>query len=142
LRISDLLALKWEDIDTTIQKISIQRKFTHGHLGKTKSEASDADLPLGNSLLAVLTKWRPKTNGSEWLFPSPRTGGPRSASMLLQKGLQPVAREIGLGHITWHMLGHACRSWLSSGGTAVGTQKDLLRQADINTTRGVHWAKV
>jgi integrase len=138
LRISELVALKWADIDTTVRKIAIQRKFTHGHLGKTKSEASDADLPLANSLLIVLKKWRPKTKGSEWLFPSSRTGGPRSASMLLQKGLQPVAKEIGLGHITWHMLRHACRSWLGSGGTAVGTQKDLLRQADISTTMNIY----
>ncbi|MGA2349755.1 MAG: site-specific integrase [Terracidiphilus sp.] len=97
LRISELVALKWEDIDTKLREIMIQRKFTHGKLGKTKSDASDANLPIADAPLKVLDEWRPKTDGSEWVFPSTRTGGVRSASMLLQKGIQPVARKIGVG---------------------------------------------
>jgi integrase len=138
LRISELLALKWEDIDTQVREIMIQRKFTHGKLGQTKSDASDANLPIADALLKILEDWRPKTDGSEWVFPSTRTGGVRSASMLLQKGIQPVAREIGLGHITWHMLRHACRSWLDSGKTPAGVQKDLLRVADISTAMNIY----
>ena len=138
LRISELLALKWEDIDFKAGKITIIRKFTHGELGKTKSDASESELPLADAVMAALEGYRPRTNGSEWLFPSPYTGGPRSASMLLQKGLKPAAQKLGLGHVTWHTLRHACRSWLSSGGAAVGTQKDLLRQADIATTMNIY----
>jgi integrase len=100
LRISELVALKWEDIDEKGKKIAIQRKFSRGKLGKTKSEASEAELPIADSLLAALLAWKPKTDGSEWGFPSPVTGGPRSASMLLQKGLKPVAERLGLGRVT------------------------------------------
>jgi integrase len=138
LRISELVALKWEDIDFGKKTIAIQRKFTRGKLGKTKSEASESELPLAEAVLAVLVAWKPKTSGSEWLFPSPITGGPRSASMLLQKGLKPIAQSLGLGDVTWHTLRHACRSWLGSAGASVGAQKDLLRQADITTTMNIH----
>jgi len=138
LRISELVALKWEDINKTVRQIMIQRKFTHGKLGQTKSDASDANLPLADALITILEDWKPKTDHSEWVFPSRRTGGVRSASMLLQKGIQPVAREIGLGHITWHMLRHACRSWLDSGKTPAGVQKDLLRVADISTAMDIY----
>lgn len=134
LRVSEMLALKWEDIDWKDEQVSIQRKFTHGALGDTKTDTSNANLPLAGSLLAILGQWRPKTDGSEWIFPSTKTGGVRSASVLLTKGLKPVAEEVGLGHITWHALRHACRSWLDSGNTALGIQKDLLRHADIATT--------
>jgi integrase len=58
--------------------------------------------------------------------------------MLLQKGIQPVAKEIGMGHITWHMLRHACRSWLDSVSTPTGVQKDLLRVADISTAMNIY----
>ncbi|MGD0940078.1 MAG: tyrosine-type recombinase/integrase [Terracidiphilus sp.] len=138
LRISELVALKWEDVDPKIRTIMIQRKFTHGKLGKTKTDASEAGLPLGKELFEILDYWKPKANGSEWVFPSNRTGGVRSASMLLQKGIQPVAKQIGLGHITWHMLRHACRSWLDSIRTPTGVQKDLLRVADISTAMNIY----
>lgn len=138
LRISELLALKWEDIDEKAKTISIVRKFTRGQLGETKTAASAAPLPLAPALLKALQRWKPKTKDSEWLFPSPRTGGPRSSSMLLQKGLRPIAQELGLGNVGFHSLRHACRSWLSSGGAAIGTQKDLLRHSDISTTMNVY----
>jgi integrase len=140
LRVSELLALKWEDIDEKAKTISIVRKFTRGQLGEAKTSASAAPLPLSPALLKALQEWKPKTKGSEWLFPSPRTGGPRSASMLLQKGIKPAADQLGFGRITWHSLRHACRSWLSSGGAAIGTQKDLLRHSNVSTTMDVYGA--
>jgi integrase len=138
LRVSELLALKWEDIDEEKKTISIVRKFTRGKLGSTKTAASEAPLPMSDAILKMLTAYKPKTEDSEWLFPSPRTGGPRSASMLLQKGLKPVLKSLGLGDAGFHSLRHACRSWLSSGGADLGTQKDLLRHADISTTANIY----
>ena len=138
LRVSELLALKWEDIDESKKTISIVRKFTRGQLGKTKTAASEAPLPMSDGILKVLAAWKPKTDGSEWFFPSPRTGGPRSSSMLLQKGLKPAAAALGLEGVGFHTLRHACRSWLSSGGADLGTQKDLMRHADISTTANIY----
>jgi integrase len=138
LRISELLALKWEDMNEDAKTISIVRKFTHGKLGNTKTDASEAPMPLAQPVLNVLREYRPRTGGSEWLFPSPRNGRPRSQSMLLTKGLKPVARDLGLGNVGFHTLRHACRSWLSSLGAAMGTQKSLLRHANISTTMDVY----
>jgi integrase len=58
--------------------------------------------------------------------------------MLLQKALKPAAQKAGVSQITWHTLRHACRSWLSSTGAALATQKDLLRHADISTTANIY----
>jgi integrase len=138
LRISETLALKWEDIDVEAGTILIQRKFTHGFTGDTKTAASEAPLPISESLLKILLAYKPKTGDSERVFPSSRTGGPRSASVLLQKGLKPVTDSLSMGRVTWHTLRHACRAWLSSGGAALGTQKDLLRHSDISTTMNIY----
>jgi integrase len=137
LRISEILGLKWEEIDEKANTIAIKRKFTRGQISETKTASSEAPLPLAKSLLAALLAYKPKTDNSEWVFPSPQTGRPRSASMLLQKGLKPIAKELGLGNVGFHSLRHACRSWLSGGGAAVGTQKDLLRDSDSATTINV-----
>ncbi len=138
LRISELLALQWEDLDAAKKTISIRRKFTRGRIGKTKTPASCATLPVADGLLDILSDWKKKTGDSEWVFPSPRTGGPRSGSMLLQKGLKPIAAKHGVPGLTWHALRHACRAWLSSGGATLTTQKGLLRHADESTTSDVY----
>jgi integrase len=95
-------------------------------------------LPLDAVLRKILNAWKPKTEGSEWIFPSERTGGVRSASALLTKGIKPAASKAGLGRVTWHTLRHSCRTWLDSEGASLGTQKDLLRHADISTTMNIY----
>ncbi|MGA2809144.1 MAG: site-specific integrase [Terracidiphilus sp.] len=134
LRVGELLALHWEDIDWTEKAITIQRSFTHEQLDEVKNEASNAVLPLDDLLLAVLKAHQATTGDSALLFPSPRNGGYRSASMLMAKGLRPVALRLELGRVTWHGLRHACRTWLDAKGVPVGLQKDLLRHSDISTT--------
>jgi integrase len=134
LRVGELLALHWEDIDWAEKTITIQRNYTHEQLEEVKTAASNAVLPLADLLVDVLRRHQTTTGDSALLFPSTRTGGYRSASMLLGKGLQPVAEGLGLGNVTWHGLRHSCRTWLDAKGVPVGLQKDLLRHSDISTT--------
>ena len=138
LRISELLALQWRDLDIAKKTVFIRRKFTRGRIGKTKTAASCAMLPVADGLLEILMDWKKKMGDSEWMFPSSRTGGPRSGSMLLQKGLKPIAVKHGVPGLTWHSLRHACRAWLSSAGATLTTQKGLLRHADESTTADVY----
>jgi integrase len=134
LRVGELLALHWEDIDWTEKTITIQRSYTHEQLERVKTATSNAVLPLDDLLIDVLRKHQATTGDSALLFPSPRTGEYRSASMLLGKGLQPKALSLGLGKVTWHGLRHSCRTWLDAKGVSVGLQKDLLRHSDVSTT--------
>jgi integrase len=134
LRVGELLALHWGDLDWTEKTITIQRSYTHEQLEEVKTAASNAVLPLDDLLLDVLRKHKETTGDSLLLFPSSRTGGYRSASMLLGKNLQPIAKSLGLGRVTWHGLRHSCRSWLDAKGTPMGVQKDLMRHSDVSTT--------
>ena len=134
LRVGELLALHWGDIDWSEKTITIQRSYTHEQLEEVKTAASNAVLPLDDLLLTILKTHQETTGDSLLLFPSSRTGGYRSASMLLGKGLQPVAQSLGLGKVTWHGLRHSCRTWLDAKGVPVGLQKDLLRHSDVSTT--------
>jgi integrase len=85
LRISELLALKWEDLDFEKKTIFIRRKFTRGRIGKTKTPASCAMLPVADGLIEMLIDWKKKIGESEWIFPSTRTGGPRSGSQAMAR---------------------------------------------------------
>lgn len=138
LRVSETVALHWEDIDWKAKTITIQRKFTFGELGDPKSDASRATLPLDDKLIRILKRWQKTTEGSELMFPSSRTGSYRAAGMILQDYIRPTAERLKLGRITWHTLRHACRSWLSAEGVELTVAKDMLRHADISTTANVY----
>jgi integrase len=77
LRVSEVVALQWIDFDFEQKKVTIRRAYTHSTLGKPKSKASEAELPIEDSLLDQLLEFR--SGDSEWVFPSPVTGHSYSA---------------------------------------------------------------
>lgn len=137
-RISELIGLHWIDFDWDKMTVFVQRAFTHGELGETKTDKSRARLPVDDVLIEVIKKYRETAAESELVFPSSRTGGYRSASMLLQKGLQPVAIRLGFGRLKFHDIRHSCRAWLTANGVPVGIQRDLFRHADMGTTLNMY----
>ena len=48
----------------------------------------------------------PHTEVSDWMFPHARKTGPICHEQIMGKKVQPIARELGLPHITWRLLRH------------------------------------
>lgn len=136
LRVSEVVALQWEDFDLETGVVSIQRKFTHGAHGVPKTAQSKAKLPIGKVLLEYLRELKPE-GATGWLFPSPVTGGPLSATTALTKRIKPAAERAGLPVVGWHDLRHSFRSWISSQ-AQLTVQKDMTRHADIGTTANIY----
>ena len=136
LRISETLALRWEDFDFPRKTLRVQRAFTHQELKETKSASSTATIPLSPTLLAELKEVRGNQD-TGWVFPSPVTGRPYVAGMLLRDHVQPAAQKLGLGKIGWHDLRHSFRSWISSEAPH-SVQKDLMRHAEVATTADIY----
>jgi integrase len=91
LRVSEGLALKWEDFDWQAKTVIIQRAFTHSELKEAKTETSVSTLPVASILVKRLKAHRTRSTEREWVFPSPRTGRPYSADTLLADHIKPVA---------------------------------------------------
>ncbi len=143
LRISETLALKWEDFDWKAKQVLIRRAFTHGNIQESaKTDSSEADLPVFDLLATSLHAWRKQQNPkSEWVFPSPATGGPMSASTMLSKHLKPAAAKAGVSNIGFHDIRHSYKRWMQDADVSVGVMKDLLRHADIDTTMNIYGGK-
>jgi len=135
LRVEELVALQWEDLDFIGRTVTIRRAFTHAELGEPKSDSSAATLPISAALVKTLQDYKTRVK-SEWLFPSRITGGPRSADMVLKDYVRPAAEKVRLPKIGWHTFRHSYRSWIGGGKATMSQQKDMMRHADIATTAG------
>ena len=132
LRVSEVLALRWEDLDWKKETVSIRRKFTHGELGEPKSKASRSTLPLGRVLLQALVEIK---EDEGWLFPSSKTGGPRWSGMIAADHIKPALARLGLPlDLGFHSLRHSYKSWLDSSDATLVEIKDMMRHASLPTS--------
>jgi integrase len=140
LRVSEILALQWLDINFTELTMRVTRAVVDGVVDEVKTEYSEDDLPLDPDLGTVLLNWKRKCPQSEegWVFPSHVTGRCYHASPIQQDYIRPAGRKLALGDIGWHTFRHTYRSWLDLVGTSIGVQQKLMRHAQIATTMNVY----
>ena len=72
LRVSEVLALQWCDLDFTDQLIRVRRAYVERRFGPPKSKASKAPVPMHPLLAAHLLAWerrRYTPTMKTWYFP-------------------------------------------------------------------------
>src|SRR5271157_5583887 len=141
LRVSEILALQWPDIDFTELTMRVTRAVVDGVVDEVKTEYSEDDLPLDPDLGTVLLTWKRKCPKSEddWVFPSPVTGRCYHASPIQQDYIRTAGVKAGLGDgIGWHTFRHTYRAWLDATGAPIGVQQKLMRHAQVSTTMNIY----
>lgn len=137
LRVSELLALRWEHIDFNTGVMAIQQGVVNGRIGKLKTEASQDEVPLDPAFAAVLNDW--KGNRTEGLvFPSHVTGGCYYAGIIQRQILRPRGKDVGIEGLGWHTFRHTYRSLLDETGAPIGVQQKLMRHSNVATTMNVY----
>jgi integrase len=140
LRASELLALKWQDIDCETLEITLTRGIVHQVVGDMKTEASRKPIALDAGLAEVLMDWRGRTQynqSTDWVFASPEMEGvqPYWPDSALRKILRPAAVRAGIKkHIGWHTFRHTYGTILKSNGEDVKTVQESLRHANSRIT--------
>jgi integrase len=78
LRPSEIMPLRWSDLDFHGLTLLIQRGSVHGKLSDVKTEYSRDRVPLDPALAAILATHRERwfRSQEEWLFANPMTGRP------------------------------------------------------------------
>ncbi len=132
LRVSETLGLRWINLDLERHTVSIRTSAYRGAIEDTKTQSSNADLPLDPRLETLLEKWRSESDAEfEWVFANPATGMPYYSPSLQQKWIRPAGESIGVKGLGFHSLRHSYRSWLDAVGTTPGVTKDLMRHSTI-----------
>jgi integrase len=146
LRISELLALKWSDIDWFEKTVSIQRSLVLGDVNAPKTLASEAVRPLEDGEIEMLKAHRTRsefTKDTDYIFASPHSGGdlPYHYTSVIWK-LQLACKAAGIPKIGTHTFRHTARAWAGELGIPLSVIKDMHRHENIATTMNVYGGTV
>jgi integrase len=110
LRVSEVLALRWEHIDFKSGHMLVQKGVVNGRIEKVKTDASSDYIPLNPLFAHVLRTWKGnRTRGL--VFPSHVTGRCYHAGIIQQQILKPCGAQIGIAGLGWHTFRrHACKA--------------------------------
>ena len=140
LRISEIIGLRWGDIDWENLTILVQRSVVCGKVYATKTEASQKPMPIDPELAKALLEHRRQATyvaPEDYIFAGD-SGKPRWHGVMLTDHIKPAAVRAGIGKIGWHTFRHTFSSILHHAGTNMAVQKELLRHADIQTTMNMY----
>ena len=144
LRVSELLALKWSDVDFENLELHVTRSISLQRVGPCKTEASQKPVPLDPELAEVLLLWRrrsPYPMDGDWVFASPASKGelPYWSYSLFRVYIRPALKAAGItGKVGWHTFRHSFATILKSHGEDVKTVQELLRHANSSVTMNLY----
>jgi integrase len=139
LRQSELLGLRWRDIDWSSQRIRVRNTFVRGeHSSDGKSDLSTRrSVPMASSLARELDLWSKRTaygGEDELVFAHPQKGTPLDRSKL-SKRFKAACADAGVRPVRFHDLRHTFATRLAASGTPIRTIQEFLGHADSKTTQ-------
>ena len=140
LRMSELFALKWGDINFHDYQISVTRSIVMQVVGPCKTEASQKPIPLDPYLAEALQQWRQQTRYKaphDWVFASSDSKGrhPYWGQTIMRRIIRPAAVKVGITQrIGWHTFRHTYSSLLKLNGADTKVMQELLRHASSRVT--------
>lgn len=137
LRISEILALRWEHINFEAGTMFVQQGVVNGRIGKVKTEASQDEVPLDAAFAEILLKSR-GDRPEGLVFCSPVTGGCYYSGIIQRQILKPKGEEVGILGLGWHTFRHTYRALLDETGAPIGVQQKLMRHSNVATTMNVY----
>jgi integrase len=136
LRLGELLALRWRDVDWQAQRVRVRHSFTRGHLTTPKSRRGSRSVPLADRLggeldgLYCQTAYRAD---DELVFGNPHIGTPLDGAALLRAFRRYLTRA-GVRKVRFHDLRHTFGTRMAAAGVPMRTLQEWMGHRDLRTT--------
>jgi integrase len=154
LRISELAALKWENIGEG--SISVAARFSKGDWSCTKTQASAAPVAVASHVLDRIRRLKDLTVDvragramrhlkvvkrsapEDLVFQSVWRGGEINADNIRKRFSQPAAEKLNLGVVNWRCLRTSCATWQLQAGADPKSVQGQMRHSRISTTMDIY----
>lgn len=139
LRQSELLGLRWRDVDWEARRIRVRNAFVRGeHSGDGKSDLSTRrSVPMADLVVAALRAWSERTPyraPDDLVFAHPETGRPVDRTKLSRR-FKEACGDAEVRVIRFHDLRHTFATRLAASGQPLRFIQELLGHADAKTTQ-------
>jgi integrase len=145
LRRSEILGLRWQDVDFENLMFHPKRGVVRKHHTKMKSNASRKPVAILSELAQALLTWQRQTlypMPTDWVFASPFTNGKRPLwpDTALKNHIRPAVKAAGIKGKTvgWHTFRHSLGSLLGTEGENIKVVQEILRHANSRITIDVY----
>ncbi len=138
LRIGELLAVRWRNVDLEHGVLRVTETVYDGHFDTPKTQRSQRSVPLGPTAIRILAARKPTVANPEALVFATRDGSPFDRHNLSRRQLNATCKKLGLVGVGWHWLRHANATLLDAVGTPLGTVQALLGHSSSEITREVY----
>jgi integrase len=129
LRMGELLALEWSDLDFVMGNFTVRRSNWQGHVGSPKG-GKERTIPMTQQLASVLKAHRHLRG--KLVFCGPE-GEPLTRNRM-KKPLWRACRKAGLREVGWHVLRHTFCSHLAMKGAPPKAIQELAGHTSIAVT--------
>ena len=145
MRIGEIAALKWTDIDLENRLIHVKQTFqrlpigcgsqrTQLQLDRSKTESSNRVIPIGFNLYKYLKKWQKKAPGPYVCSNKERPSEPRLLTYYFHK----IRKNCGLPSIHFHQLRHTFATRCIESNADIASVSRLLGHTSTQTTLDVY----
>lgn len=138
LRQGELIALSWEDVDWTAQRIRVRRNHVLGAFDTPKSRRGSRSVPMTKRVareldeLARASRW---SADEDLVFTEPDTGLPLRRGALMRRYRRALrAAQLGPEH-RFHDLRHTFGTACAGAGVPMRTLHEWMGHGDIATTQ-------
>jgi integrase len=129
LRLGELLALSWDDVDLVAGRLVVSRNLSRGKI-TTPKNGKTREIPLGDDVLASLKRHRHLRGDIVFC---------QSNGRMLTKGemrhpLKRACKRAGLRHVGWHVLRHTFASHLVMRNAPIKAVQELMGHSTVTMT--------